>query len=528
MECETGHGGLHMVMTLERTLAELLRDIPDARIVGPAEVRVRGIAYDSRQVRPGDVFVPWSGGRRFGDGHRFIPDALERGAVAVVAEEGARVDAEGVPRRATLVRTRDNRLALALMAAAFYGYPGLRLRVFGVTGTKGKTTTTHMIRHLLASAGRPCGLIGTVHYLIGERRLEADRTTPQAPDVQRLLAEMVAAGCAAAVMEVASIALVQHRVAGCGFDVGVFTNLGREHLDDHGTMEEYAAAKARLFALLGQPVGGRTKPGPHLAVVNGDDPYGERMAAASRVTVVRYGTSPGVDFRAEAIEADAAGVRFVARTPAGRFPVRVPLTGRFNALNALAALAAVSAEGLDLAAAAEALATLPPVPGRFERVDLGQPFLVVVDYAHTPHSLAEVLRAARALTAGRLICVFGCGGDRDPGKRPEMGRVAAELADLVILTSDNPRSEDPEAIIDQIEAGMAASPWAARPRERLTDRAAAIRRAIELAGPGDTVLIAGKGHETYQILRDRTVPFDDREVARAALRERGYGGGETA
>ena len=503
-------------------LSDLIATLGTCEVLGPADAEVTGIAYDSRRVQPGDLFVPWSGGRRFGDGHRFIPEAIDRGAAAVVAQRGADFDAAAVAARVPLVVVADSRRALAVLAARFYGEPSLKLRLIGVTGTNGKTTTTHLIRELLESDGRSTGLIGTIHYLIGQRRVPADRTTPQAPDIQALLAEMAADGCQAAVMEVASIALVQERVTGCEFDVAVFTNLTQDHLDDHGSMEAYAAAKRRLFEMLGDgPAGGPPrKTGPKYAVVNIDDPESARIQAACRVPVVTYAIDRPATWTAGDIRVDGAGTAFRLRWPGGECPARMPLMGRFNVYNAMAALAVASGEGVPLERAIERLGRVQPVAGRFERVDAGQPFPVIVDYAHTPDGLANVLETAREFTRGRLIVVFGCGGDRDPGKRPRMGEVAARAADYVILTSDNPRSEDPEAILAAIEEGIAGSEYARRPRERIVDRRAAIARAIELAQDDDVVIIAGKGHETYQIFRDRTIPFDDRVVAAEAIRAR--------
>ncbi|HEX6989149.1 MAG TPA: UDP-N-acetylmuramoyl-L-alanyl-D-glutamate--2,6-diaminopimelate ligase [Bacillota bacterium] len=503
-------------------LRRLLEDLADWDLHGSGDPEIRGIAYDSRHVQEGDLFVPWRGGRRFGDGHRFIPDALARGAAAVVAQRDAAGDLPALPDDVPLVLVGDSRRALAALAARFFEYPSSRLRLIGVTGTNGKTTTTHLIRDLLEAAGRGAGLIGTVRYVVGDRVRDADRTTPQAPDIQALLSEMIQAGLGTAVMEVTSIALVQERVAGCEFDVGVFTNLTQDHLDDHGSMEAYAAAKQRLFTMLGQgPLGGEpAKGGAKAAVINVDETAARQMIEACRVPVLTYGVDRPADFRAQDVRIEPSGTRFTLLAPDGSHRVRLPLMGRFNVYNALAALAAVHVEGIPVAEAVDGLARAAPVPGRFERVEAGQPFPVIVDYAHTPDSLEKLLLTARDFTPGRLIAVFGCGGDRDPGKRPVMGRIAARWADYLILTSDNPRSEDPARILADIEAGIAAGRHRNRPRERIADRREAIARAVAIARPGDTVVIAGKGHETYQIFRDRTVPFDDRLVAAEALRAR--------
>jgi len=507
-------------------LHRLLAVLHEAEVRGQGDPEITGIAYDSRSVRPGDLFVPWRGGRRFGDGHRFIPDAVAQGAAAVVVERETAGDVPPLPGAVPVILVDDSRRALARLSAWFHDLPAGRLRLVGVTGTNGKTTVTHLIRDLLESAGRPAGLIGTVGYVVGGETRPADRTTPQAPDIQAMLAEMVEAGMTAAVMEVTSIALVQHRVTGCEFDTAVFTNLTQDHLDDHGTMEAYAAAKRRLFEMLGRgPLDGEPmKPGPKAAVINADDPWGAFMAGACRVPVVTYGVDRPADFRAEDVRVSPQGTSFRLCTAGGAWEVRMPLMGRFNVYNALAALAAAHVEGIPVDAAVDRLAQAAPVPGRFERVEAGQPFPVIVDYAHTPDSLENLLATARDFTPGRLIAVFGCGGDRDPGKRPLMGQIAARWADFVIITSDNPRSEEPAQIIADIEAGIAASPYRERPRLHVVDRREAIGRAVAMAGPGDTVVIAGKGHETYQIFRDRTVPFDDRLVAAEALRARAGSG----
>ena len=496
-------------------LADLLDVLPEKTVTGPDRVPVAGITYDSRRVQPGFLFVAIRGLRY--DGHSFIPEAVARGAACVVGERAAAV--EGV----TYVQVPSSRVALGLLAAAFYGHPSRDLVLVGVTGTNGKTTTTHLIRTVLEQAGHPTGLIGTVHNIIGGRALPVERTTPEASDLQKLLAAMRDAGMTHAVMEVSSHALTLHRVAGCAFDVGVFTNLTQDHLDFHASMEDYAEAKARLFARLGRSEIPVSKPGPKAAVINADDPWGERMARRSTAPVVTYGIREPADVRARDVAVGPDGVRFVLVTRDGEVPVALQLTGRFNVYNALAAAGTGLALGLDPATVARGLAALPAVPGRLERIDRGQPFAVLVDYAHTPDGLENVLSTVREFARGRVICVFGCGGDRDRGKRPQMGAISARLADYTVLTSDNPRSEDPERILDDIEAGVRHVPGAAY--ERVTERAAAIRRALELARPGDAVVIAGKGHEDYQIFADRTIHFDDREVAAEALAAMGYGGG---
>ncbi|HEY8498954.1 MAG TPA: UDP-N-acetylmuramoyl-L-alanyl-D-glutamate--2,6-diaminopimelate ligase [Limnochordales bacterium] len=483
---------------------------------GRREARVRAVRYDSRRVQPGDVFVCIRGTRL--DGHAFAPEAAERGAALILAEREPGPVADRVP---TLL-VADSREALGRAAALVLGHPDRRLRLVGVTGTNGKTTTTYLTKAALESAGFRVGLVGTIQQLVGDRVLEAERTTPESADLQDLFARMVEAGVSHAVTEVSSHAVVLKRIEGIEYDVGVFTNLTQDHLDFHGTMEAYREAKAGFFARLGQGVKGRK-----LAVVNGDDPSGPYMAARAGVDVIYYGLDPRRDVAAEGVQARPDGVRFTARTPWGASPVRLQLGGTFNVYNALAALAVGLHEGASLEGAVAALERVAGVPGRFEAVREGQPFGVIVDYAHTPDGLENVLRSARALSPRRLWVVFGCGGDRDRTKRPRMGAIAARLADRVIITSDNPRSEDPEAICREVEAGLVAQreagPVAMEGYEVIVDRRQAIVRALRGAQPGDLVVVAGKGHETYQILRDRVIPFDDRQVVREALRELGYG-----
>jgi UDP-N-acetylmuramoyl-L-alanyl-D-glutamate--2,6-diaminopimelate ligase len=456
------------------------------------DAELTGVQHDSRRVVPGDLFAAIRGATY--DGHDFAGEAVRKGAVAVLCE---RPLALGVP---TLV-VPSVRSVLGEVAAAVYGHPAQRLACVGVTGTNGKTTTTFLLRHLFA-AERP-GLIGTVETVIGEEARPAERTTPEASDLQSLLARMVAAGCRHVFMEVSSHALVYGRVRGIDFRAAIFTNLTQDHLDFHGTMEAYREAKALLFRGLG--------PGA-LSLLNADDEASGYFRTLGQAEVLLYGRRSG-DVRAEAVAVDADGIRYRLVSPWGSGDVRCRLTGDFNVYNTLAAAAYALRVGRPLEDVAEALATFPGVPGRFERIDEGQPFLVVVDYAHTPDGLENVLATARRLARGRVLVVFGCGGDRDRQKRPRMGAIAARLADRVFVTSDNPRSEDPEAILNDILAGV--PPGTAVVAE--PDRREAIFAAVAAAQAGDVVVIAGKGHETYQIFRDRTVPFDDRRVAREAL-----------
>lgn len=474
-----------------RTLRELLADLPGAQVRGDASVPVSSICYRSWEARPGALFACVPGDRV--DGHDFAAEAVVRGASVLLVERF-------LPLEVPQVRVERVRAALGPIAAAFFGHPSRRLRMVGVTGTNGKTTTTYLLASIFREHGWRPGLIGTTGVRIEDRVVPFPRTTPEAPDLQGLLAEMVEAHVQAVAMEVSSHGLDQRRVDGTRYEVAVFTNLSQDHLDYHASMEEYFAAKARLFT-------------PELserAVVNHDSPEGRRLAACGLPTVT-YGLDDGADLRAEDVRTTREGISFRV----GDLEIRSRLRGRFNVENCLAAVAAARELGVEDEAIARGIAAVDAVPGRVETVEAGQPFLVLVDYAHTPQGLESVLRAARPLAAGRLICVFGCGGDRDRAKRPLMGRAATSLADLTIVTSDNPRSEDPLAIIAEIEPGAREGGGA---YEIEPDRRRAIGRAVREAAPGDVVVIAGKGHETYQELADRRVPFDDRLVAAEEIR----------
>jgi len=467
-----------------------------------------GLAYDSRRVEPGFVFFAIKGFVQ--DGHDYVADAIRRGAAGVVVERAVEV-----PAGVFVVRVADTRLALALAAARFYGFPGRRLRLVGVTGTNGKTTTAHLIGALYQARGEKVGLIGTLYTRVGDLIIPEERTTPESLELQYFLKRMLEEGATTVVMEVSSHALALKRVAGLEFDAAVFTNLTQDHLDFHRDMEEYFRAKAELFKELIRP---GVKSRPKLSVLNIDDPYGVRLSALSASRVITYGVDGAADLRARDIALTGGGTRFVAEGPWGRVPVRLKLMGRFNVYNALAALAVGLGEGFPPEETARVLEGVPAVAGRFERVDVGQDFTVVVDYAHTPDGLENVLHAARALTKERVIVVFGCGGDRDPAKRPVMGELAGKLADFTVVTSDNPRSEEPSAIIAAVEEGLKRVTG----RERYIlepDRREAIALALEQAQTGDVVVIAGKGHEDSQIIGDAKLPFDDRQVAAAILRK---------
>lgn len=493
-------------------LKELIREISLRALRGSPETEIKGIAADSREVKEGDLFVALPGLSR--DGADFISEALDRRAAGLVVREFFRVVDDKIPQ----VSVDNPRLALALLSNEFYGHPSRRMRTIGVTGTNGKTTVAILARAILEAAGFRTGLLGTIAYRMGERTLPSDLTTPAPPRLPALLQEMRRSGCSHAVMEVSSHALDQDRVAGIEFQAAVFTNLSREHLDYHASWNEYRDAKARLFRDLhlgaGDPAGKR-------AILNFEDPLSAHYRSLARTAVMTYGFSPAADLSAADLRSDESGSSFTLVFGGGAWPARLRLPGRHNVLNALAAVAVGIAEGIDPAAALSALEKVESIPGRLERIDLGQPFAVLVDFAHTPDALENALATLRGLRRGRLICVFGCGGDRDRGKRPLMGEAAARGADAVIVTSDNPRSEDPAEIAREIVAGIAGSGGAA---EVVLDRREAIARALSLARPGDTVLIAGKGHERRQIFKDRIVPFDDREVAREILSSRLPGG----
>jgi UDP-N-acetylmuramoyl-L-alanyl-D-glutamate--2,6-diaminopimelate ligase len=460
---------------------------------GAPEVEISSLAYSTQSVAPGALFFCVPGFRA--DGHDFAPAAVERGAVALVCQ---RTLGLGVPE----VIVPDVRAAMGPAAARFYGDPTAELAVVAITGTNGKTTTAFLVRHLLEAGGRSCGLLGTVKRIVGGVEEDVERTTPEAIDLQATFRRMLEGGDRACAMEVSSHALELGRVVGIRFACRVFTNLTQDHLDFHGTMDAYFAAKRRLFR---DPSGAQ--------VVNVDDQYGRRIAAETEA--VTFAIDRDADYRAREVDFDLMGSRFTCETPDGPLELESPLPGLFNVENVLAAVAAARSLGVPAATIAEALPTFGRVPGRFEPVDEGQEFGVLVDYAHTPDSLENVLRAAREVTRGRLHVVFGAGGDRDRGKRPLMGAAARRLADRVLVTSDNPRNEAPEAIIDQVMEG--AGPDA----EREVDRRRAIARAVEAAEPGDVVVIAGKGHEQGQEFENgRKEPFDDVAVAREALRAR--------
>jgi UDP-N-acetylmuramoyl-L-alanyl-D-glutamate--2,6-diaminopimelate ligase len=498
-------------------LGQILEGIQDARLSGDPKTPIRGLAYDSRAVEPGFLFAALHGEKS--DGNDYVEQAIDRGANAVLSRRAP----DRVGAKVAWVQVDSDRRGLALAARNYYGRPDQRMLMIGVTGTNGKTTVCFLLEAILRVAGlKPC-LLGTVMYRYNRDETKAGRTTPESLDLYRLLDRFATAGARSCAMEVSSHALVLERVAGVDFKAAVFTNLTQDHLDFHGTMDAYFGAKAILF---------RDLSGAAVAVLNADDPHARRLRSLTKARVVTFGESEGADVRLSSVQAAVSGTGIIlqiaagpAATPGGRLEVRSPLLGRPNALNMAAAAAAALALGVGHDAVARGLGSVTGVPGRFERIDEGQPFTVLVDYAHTDDALKNLLLSVRDLRPRRIVTVFGCGGDRDKGKRPLMGFAAAAGSDIVVVTSDNPRSEDPMAIIEEILPGtrraLTGDPGGQSGKERclvIADRKEAIRRALSLAEEGDCVVIAGKGHETYQILGERTIPFDDREVARDILR----------
>lgn len=467
---------------------------------------VTGLEYDSRRVEAGNLFFAFPGAHA--DGRQFAQQAIAKGAVAVVSELPAPEGFEG-----TWIQAEHGRQALASSARIFYDRPDERLGLTGVTGTNGKTTTAFLIDSILQTAGNTTALVGTIEYRLAGEVRPAVNTTPESLDLYRIFHELEQRGGSHATMEVSSHALALDRVYGIHFHSAVFTNLTRDHLDFHHTMEDYFAAKKLLF----QP---RGAPPPRWAVINQDDPYGQQIHPAPEVEAIRYGFGPGADLRASELETSFNGLRFTIEYRKERVNLESRLAGRINAYNILAACGAALSYGLDWETIAAGIAACRNIPGRFETVDAGQPFLVVVDYAHTDDALKNVISVARALKPARVITLFGCGGDRDRSKRPLMGMAAAQGSDFVVLTSDNPRSEDPLAIMNDALVGLRRfdTPHLVEP-----DRTKAIQAALREAKAGDIVILAGKGHETYQVLKERVIHFDDREVARAILREMGHG-----
>ncbi|MBZ5726926.1 MAG: UDP-N-acetylmuramoyl-L-alanyl-D-glutamate--2,6-diaminopimelate ligase [Acidobacteriia bacterium] len=488
-------------------LGEILSGVRLKQPLSPAlaSAQVEGLDYDSRRVSPGFLFFAFPGSRS--DGRHFAQDALERGAVAVASESHAPPEMAS-----SWVQVEHGRQALALAARNFYGNPDQRVSLTGITGTNGKTTTSYLIDSILRAAGHTTALIGTIEYHLAGRVLPAVNTTPESLDLMRLFAALERAGGTHATLEVSSHALALGRTYGLHFHTAVFTNLTRDHLDFHGTMDHYFAAKQMLFEGAGAPP-------PRFAVLNRDDEFTRRIKIHPKTEVLWYGLGQEPSLRARHISSGFQGLRFDVQFRKLRFAVESALIGKINVYNILAACGAGLSYGISPETVARGIADLRAVPGRFERVDQGQPFVVVVDYAHTDDALRNVIAVARGLNPKRVITLFGCGGDRDRTKRPLMGKAAAEASDFVVLTSDNPRSEDPLAIMNDALVGIRRVdvPHIVEP-----DRAAAIARALNEAREGDIVILAGKGHETYQVLKDQTIAFDDRAVAREVLKGYGY------
>ncbi len=491
-------------------LKELLEVLNKSNVLGGLERQIKDITYDSREVRKDSLFVAIPGFKT--DGRKYIADAIKRGA-SVIVTEGA---VEAPENSVTVVSVPDARNALALLSAQFYGYPSRRLRMIGITGTNGKTTTSYLIKSIIERAGKRCGLFGTISYMIGDETMPAPHTTPESSDLQKYLYKIIETGAEYAVMEVSSHALELGRVADCEFDIAVFTNLTQDHLDFHKTMEGYFNAKLKLFTSLSNERGKMVK---KVGIINIDDPYSKRILDAMKVKAVTYGFSRDADIRPDDIRMGINGIAFKAVTAKGIFPVESKLTGKYNINNILSTIGVGQALGFDNSIIADGIRALESVSGRFEKIDEGQDFAVVVDYAHTEDALKRLLEAVKEFSKGRIITVFGCGGDRDKGKRPKMGEAAGKLSDIVIITSDNPRSEDPMEIIKAIEEGIKGIKNG-RPRDYLIipDRREAIYKAIGLANKDDIVVLAGKGHEDYQIIGDKKIHFDDREMAREAVK----------
>jgi UDP-N-acetylmuramoyl-L-alanyl-D-glutamate--2,6-diaminopimelate ligase len=490
------------------TLAEVLSGAPLLSSIPAPEAskEIRGLAYDSRKIEQGFLFFAFAGAKA--DGRQFAAQAIARGAIAVVSEAPEPPDFDGL-----WLRVAHGRQALATAAGNFYHHPDRRLKIIGVTGTNGKTTTTYLIDSILTAAGLTTALVGTIEYRLAGLQLPSINTTPESLDLFRMFTELENQGGTHVTMETSSHALSLARVHGIQFETAVFTNLTRDHLDFHGSMDAYLDAKQMLFT-------SESSPGPRHAVINHDDKYASAIRIKADTEVITYGLGEGASARAQRVTTGFDGLRFEVHYSGKSYAVESALVGEVNVYNLLAAWCAAYSVGIGPEVIAQGIARCRAVPGRFERVDVGQPFLVIVDYAHTDDALRNAISIARTLTDKHVITVFGCGGDRDRTKRPLMGMAAAELSDSVVLTSDNPRSEDPLSIMMDAMVGIRRfdTPHIIEP-----DREKAIRRAIESAGPDDVVLIAGKGHETYQTLKDKTIPFDDREVARNILKGFGYG-----
>ncbi len=487
---------------MAKSLQELLSVLDSCEITGSEDVLIEGLSDDSRNIKKGFLFICHAGFKS--DGYSYVKNALDNGAVAILTDK----ELGGLP--ATVVKVADSNTAMQKLAPHFFDYPSHKMAIIGVTGTNGKTTVTHMLRQIFAAAGHMTGVIGTIHAMSGEREIPVKNTTPDVMELQTLLAQMYNDGVKYIFMEVSSHALSLERVAGCEFDIAVLTNITQDHLDFHKTFEAYVGAKTLLFSRLEN---NRIKKGAK-AVINTDDPSAAAIMAATGVPVVTYGLKAGNDVFPLKTNLQAKGMKLLLSTPGGELDLSIATTGHFNVYNVMAAVSAAWAAGIAPETIQSGLNAFTAVPGRFELVESGQPFTVIVDYAHTPDGLENVLTSARQIAQNKLIAVFGCGGDRDKTKRPLMGSIAARLSDHVFITSDNPRSEVPENIIENIKTGVPDK----ENYTTIVDRRSAIESALAEAGAGDVVVIAGKGHETYQILKDRTIDFDDRQVARDYLK----------
>jgi len=493
-----------------KELAELLKFLHTVKVEGQTNIPVRGLAYHTGHVQPGFIFFCLGGGKA--DGHDFIPQAVAAGAVAVFLEKEREVQG------AVKVLVPDVRTAMAAVSQFFYDSPASKLRLVGITGTNGKTTTTYLIEAIMAAQNYKTGLLGTIKYQIGPENFPVLATTPEAPDLQKILRLMVERDVDYAIMEVSSHALELNRVAGCDFDYAVLTNVTDDHLDFHQTHARYLAAKGKFFSQMGGSFFKGSR--PRFAILNRDDVHYSSFSRLVTTQALSYGIKNPADIRAEKIELKSTGVHYKLTSPWGKTGFSLKLNGYFNIYNALAATAVALREGVDLLAIKNALEKIEGVPGRFERIDLGQDFVVIVDYAHTPDGLDNILQTAREFCRGKIITIFGCGGERDRAKRPLMGQIAGKYSDYCILTSDNPRGEDPWQIIYEVEPGLQENKASGNGYTVQPDRYEAIRLGVELARPGDMVIIAGKGHESYQVFSDYTVPFSDREVAAEIIAQR--------
>ncbi|MBM7624375.1 UDP-N-acetylmuramoyl-L-alanyl-D-glutamate--2,6-diaminopimelate ligase [Sporohalobacter salinus] len=491
-----------------KKLSEVVTGLNIEVIKGDLENKIAGIAYDSRKVESNYLFVCIEGFTN--DGHDYIEEAINSGAMALLVEKEVEVDSE-----VTVIKTKDTRLGLAEVSAAFYDYPSQKLKVIGVTGTNGKTTNTYLIESILKKAGYKTGLIGTIKNKVGDQIFDSQRTTPEALDIEALFSQMAEKGVTHVIMEVSSHALDLKRVAKIDFDVAIFTNITQDHLDFHDSFNEYLTAKKKLFA-------GLQDSSEKTAIINIDDPYSDEFLETAKGEILTYSIEKDANLKAKDITVSPTGVEFILESAKGKIELDLNITGLFNVYNTLSAIGAGLSLGVDLKQIKDGLEEIQGIAGRFEIIKEAKDFGVIVDYAHTPDSLRNVLETAHDFVEGRIIVVFGCGGDRDKDKRPTMGQVATELADFAIVTSDNPRSEEPADIIADIEEGIKKADKVKGENSDyvvIEDRSKAINYGIKSAQPNDLVFIVGKGHETYQTFKDKTISFDDRKVARESLAE---------